>query len=76
MIDLEIDDSGSSRIAHITLNAPQKLNALDEAALRELDAAYAEAEASGVRALVLRGEGRACTARAVGDDQRHDLHAA
>lgn len=64
MIDLEFDDSGAGRVAHVTLNAPQKLNALDDAALCELDAAYAEAEASGVRALVLRGEGRAfCAGR-------------
>ncbi|MEO7016729.1 MAG: enoyl-CoA hydratase/isomerase family protein [Leifsonia sp.] len=60
MIDVAIADG----IARITLNAPAKLNALDEAALRDLDAAYATAEAEGVRALVLRGEGRAfCAGR-------------
>jgi enoyl-CoA hydratase/carnithine racemase len=60
MIELVIADG----IARITLNAPQKLNALDESALEELDAAYASAEAAGVRALVLRGEGRAfCAGR-------------
>lgn len=60
MIELVIAD----RIARITLNAPQKLNALNESALEELDAAYASAEAAGVRALVLRGEGRAfCAGR-------------
>ncbi|MET0734868.1 MAG: enoyl-CoA hydratase-related protein [Microbacterium sp.] len=60
MIDLAI----AGGVAHIVLNAPAKLNALDEAALRELGDAYAEAEASGVRALVLRGEGRAfCAGR-------------
>lgn len=60
MIDLDITDG----TARITLNAPQKLNALDEAALRDLDAAFVAAEMAGVRALVLRGEGRAfCAGR-------------
>jgi len=60
MIDLTITDS----IARITLNAPEKLNALDETGLRELSAAYGEAEAAGVRALVLTGAGRAfCAGR-------------
>jgi 2-(1,2-epoxy-1,2-dihydrophenyl)acetyl-CoA isomerase len=60
MIDLRIE----ADVAHIVLDNPAKLNALDERALAELDAAYAEAEASGVRALVLRGEGRAfCAGR-------------
>lgn len=60
MIDLTIDGA----VAHVVLDAPDRLNALDETALRELDAAYAEAAASDVRALVLRGEGRAfCAGR-------------
>lgn len=60
MIDLQIADD----VAHVTLNRPDRLNALDEQALRDLDAAYAEAEAAGVRALTLRGEGRAfCAGR-------------
>ncbi|WP_431277918.1 enoyl-CoA hydratase/isomerase family protein [Leifsonia poae] len=60
MIDLAIADG----VARVTLNAPDKLNALDEDALRDLDAAYADAEAAGVRALVLRGEGRSfCAGR-------------
>lgn len=54
MIDLDITDG----LAVITLNAPEKRNALDPAALAELAAAYDAAEAAGVRALVLRGEGR------------------
>lgn len=58
MIELAID----SDVAEITLNAPGKLNALDERALGELDDAYREAEAAGVRALLLRGEGRAFSA--------------
>lgn len=60
MIDLAIDGA----VAEITLNAPDKLNALSLEALRRLDDSYAEAAASGVRALVLRGEGRAfCAGR-------------
>ncbi|GGM43933.1 enoyl-CoA hydratase/isomerase family protein [Microbacterium saperdae] len=70
MIDLTIDDD----VAHITLNAQAKLNSLDEQALRDLDAAYGEAEQAGVRALVLRGEGRAfCAGRDIsGVDPRDD----
>lgn len=70
MIDLEIRDD----VARIVLNAPSKLNALDEQALRDLDRAYEDAEAEGVRALVLRGEGRAfCAGRDIsGVDPRED----
>ena len=75
MIELEIDDDG---VAEVVLNAPEKLNALDEPALAELSEAYAEAEAAAadgrVRALVLRGEGRAfCAGRDIsGVDPRDD----
>ncbi|WP_282846172.1 enoyl-CoA hydratase/isomerase family protein [Microbacterium oxydans] len=70
MIDLTIADD----VATLVLDAPSKLNALDERALAELDAAYVEAEAAGVRALVLRGEGRAfCAGRDIsGVDPRDD----
>lgn len=70
MIDLTIADD----VATIVLNAPAKRNALDERALDELDAAYDAAEAAGVRALVLRGEGRAfCAGRDIsGVDPRDD----
>lgn len=54
MIDLTIDGG----LAEVVLNAPKKLNSLDETALAELEAAYREAETAGVRALLLRGEGR------------------
>jgi len=51
-------------VAEIALDAPEKLNALSRPALYELGDAYAEAAGSGVRALVLRGEGRAfCAGR-------------
>lgn len=60
MIDLRIADA----VAYVTLSAPDRLNALDAAALADLDAAYADAETAAVRALVLRGEGRAfCAGR-------------
>lgn len=60
MIDLDIADD----IAHVTLNAPSKLNALGPDDLRDLASAYDDAAAAGVRALVLRGEGRAfCAGR-------------
>ena len=70
MIDLTIADD----VAEITLNAPQKLNALDAAAVDELSSAYARAADAGVRALVLRGEGRAfCAGRDIsGVDPRED----
>jgi 2-(1,2-epoxy-1,2-dihydrophenyl)acetyl-CoA isomerase len=70
MIDLTIADD----VATVVLNAPAKLNALDEQALEELDAAYVAAETAGVRALVLRGEGRAfCAGRDIsGVDPRDD----
>ncbi|NLS09503.1 enoyl-CoA hydratase/isomerase family protein [Nesterenkonia sp. MY13] len=54
MIDLSIDNG----LAEVVLNAPKKLNSLNESALAELDEAYQEAESAGVRALLLRGEGR------------------
>lgn len=63
MIDLTYSDG----VAEIVLNAPEKRNALDEAALRELDVAYADAEQAGVRAVLLRGEGTAfCAGRDIG----------
>ncbi len=51
-------------VAEILLNDPGKLNALDEQAIAELSASYAEAAAAGVRALLLHGAGRAfCAGR-------------
>lgn len=58
MIELEISDN----IAEISLNAPQKMNALDEQAIEDLSKAYTEAAEAGVRALLLRGEGRGFSA--------------
>ena len=64
MISLSIADG----IAEVVLNAPYKLNSLDEQALRDLSQAYDDAAAAAsrgeVRALLLRGEGRAfCAGR-------------
>lgn len=60
MIDLTISDG----LAEITLNVPEKLNSLDAAALGKLGDAYRSAADAGVRALLLRGEGRAfCAGR-------------
>ncbi|GAA2001824.1 enoyl-CoA hydratase/isomerase family protein [Microbacterium ulmi] len=70
MIRLTIRDA----VAEVVLDAPAKLNALDPQALHDLSAAYDEAESAGVRALVLRGEGRAfCAGRDIaGVDPRTD----
>lgn len=64
MIEFSIVDG----VAEIVLNAPHKLNALDEVGLGELAAAYddaaAAASAGSVRALLLHGVGRAfCAGR-------------
>ncbi len=60
MIDLTISDN----VAELTLNIPEKLNALDDSALAELGKALQEAQAAAPRALLLRGEGRAfCAGR-------------
>lgn len=54
MIDLHIENN----TAEIVLNNPQARNALSESDLKDLSSAYTEAEARGVRALILRGEGK------------------
>lgn len=58
MIELRVAES----IARITLNAPQKMNSLNVAALEELSVAYDKAATGvadgSVRALVLTGAGR------------------
>lgn len=73
MIELTV----AGAVAEIVLNAPERLNALDETGLRELDAAYAEAERAGVRAVLLRGAGRAfCAGRNISgvDPATDDVH--
>ncbi|WP_144790086.1 enoyl-CoA hydratase/isomerase family protein [Kocuria palustris] len=64
MIELSIQDD----VAEVVLSAPQKMNALDPSALAELSEAYREAADAGVRALLLRGEGRGfCAGRDISD---------
>lgn len=63
-VTLTIEDS----VAEIALDDPGKLNALDEQGLADLADAFARARAEEVRALVLRGEGRAfCAGRDISD---------
>ncbi|MEV7527246.1 enoyl-CoA hydratase/isomerase family protein [Agrococcus sediminis] len=60
MIELQLADG----IAEIVLNAPERRNAVDASALQAMSDALTEAERAGVRALVLRGEGKAfCAGR-------------
>ncbi|WP_193509790.1 enoyl-CoA hydratase/isomerase family protein [Cryobacterium sp. BB736] len=69
MIELTIADN----VAEVVMNAPDKLNSLDPQAIAELDAAYREAESAGVRALLLRGEGRAfCAGRDISEVDPQD----
>lgn len=50
----------ADHVAHLLLNRPQRLNALDRAALREINAAMDRAEADPeVRVIVVSGAGRA-----------------
>jgi enoyl-CoA hydratase len=54
--NLNITDRGAIR--HITINRPDKLNALDRKTIGELDAAFAQAKhAESVRVVVLAGSG-------------------
>ena len=71
----------SDRVATITLNRPEALNALSPAMIGELRQAYADAEADDeVWLLLVTGTGRAfCTGADVGeipDDGRVDLRGA
>ncbi|QMV84198.1 enoyl-CoA hydratase/isomerase family protein [Corynebacterium hindlerae] len=70
MIELDITDN----VAEVTLNNPKAMNALAEQDLVDLAGAYTEAAAAGVRALVLRGEGRGfCAGRNIaGVNPRED----
>lgn len=74
MIELAVAEG----VAEVVLNAPEKLNALDERAVAGLASTLAEvqrlADAGEVRALVLRGEGRAfCAGRDISNvDPRED----
>src|SRR5690242_5058974 len=72
---------GGDGVAEVVLDAPERLNALDERALGELGATLAEvqrrADLGEVRALLLRGEGRAfCAGRDISavDPRDDDVH--
>lgn len=57
--------SRHGRVAHLVLNRPEKLNAIDADCLSAIREHIAEVEADeGIRALVVRGEGRAFCAGA------------
>ena len=59
-----VDFSVSDGVAEIVLDDPAMLNALDERALADLGAAFERARSADVRAVILRGEGRAfCAGR-------------
>ncbi|WP_405218904.1 enoyl-CoA hydratase/isomerase family protein [Agrococcus sp. Ld7] len=70
MIELTID----ADVAEVVLHAPERRNAVDASALQALADAYTEAERAGVRALLLRGEGKAfCAGRDISQvDPRTD----
>jgi enoyl-CoA hydratase/carnithine racemase len=51
-----------NEVAEVVLNRPDKLNALNQAMTDELAGCLDQAEQSGVRALLLRGEGNAFSA--------------
>jgi Enoyl-CoA hydratase/carnithine racemase len=64
-------------VAEVVLDDPAKLNALDETAIAGLSQAYTDAAQAGVRALLLRGEGRAfCAGRDIShvDPATDDAH--
>ncbi|MDQ1572772.1 MAG: 2-(1,2-epoxy,2-dihydrophenyl)acetyl-CoA isomerase, partial [Actinomycetota bacterium] len=72
-IELTINDG----VAEIVLNDPGKLNALDEVALADRSRASSDAAEAAVRALGLRGEGRAfCPGRDIShvDPATDDAH--
>ncbi len=62
MSDVEVDVRGA--VGWLTLNRPQRLNAISVRVIRELHAGLAALEDQGVRALVLTGAGRAFSAGA------------
>lgn len=65
---MPVDVTVDAGIAEIVLNRPEKLNALDPEHLAEFAHALNTAEQAGVRALLLRGEGRAfCAGRDISD---------
>ncbi len=69
-VRLAISDNVSMNgtVAEVVLDRPDKLNAVNGEMLSDLHSAFREAEDAGVRALVLRGEGRGfCAGRDLED---------
>lgn len=66
MTEVRFDVDGA--MGELVLNRPDKRNAVTDAMVDELAAALGEAEAAGVRALVVRGEGGSfCAGRDLGE---------
>lgn len=65
---MSVDLTLSGAVAEVVLNRPEKLNAVNDAMIRELDDALDRAERAEVRALMLRGEGAGfCAGRDLAD---------
>ena len=69
MINVELD----GRLLTLTLNRPDKANALTRLTLEEMDAAVAQAEMKGVRAIIITGAGAVFSAGADLEDARAGL---
>jgi 2-(1,2-epoxy-1,2-dihydrophenyl)acetyl-CoA isomerase len=69
-VRLTIEDG----VAELVLDRPEKMNAMNDAMVRELTSSIDAAETGGARALLLRGEGRAfCSGRDLsGADPLHE----
>jgi enoyl-CoA hydratase/carnithine racemase len=69
MINVEVE----GRILTLTLNRADKANSLTRLMLEEMDAAVAQAEMKGVRAVIITGAGKVFSAGADLDDARAGL---
>jgi enoyl-CoA hydratase/carnithine racemase len=70
---MSVDLSVANGLAEIVLNRPDKLNALNDAMVAELNGALEQAASEGARALMIRGEGPAFSAgRDLADAQPGD----
>ena len=65
---MSVDLSVENGLAEIVLNRPDKMNALNDAMVAELNGALERAASQGVRAMMIRGEGPAfCAGRDLAD---------
>jgi 2-(1,2-epoxy-1,2-dihydrophenyl)acetyl-CoA isomerase len=70
---MSVDLSVENGLAEIVLNRPDKMNALNDAMVDELNSTLERAAADGVRAMMIRGEGAAFSAgRDLADAQPGD----